>query len=81
MVDPTLLALLYYEYIITFEAEVSRIWATCRFNTPTVIFFLNRYVAIFGHIPIVLEFFWTTSETDLKGKVSRTVPMFVEGRG
>ena len=77
--ETPLLALLYYEYIITFEAEVSRIWERSRFNTSIMIFFLNRYVALFGHIPIVLEFFWTTSEINLKGKVSHLVFRFPEG--
>jgi len=24
-------------------------------------FYLNRYLALFGHIPMMMEFFWTTS--------------------
>ena len=77
MVTP-LLALLYYEYIITFGTEASRIWSNSRFNAPTVIFFLNRYVILFGHIPVVLEYFWTTSETKLKGEVSHVALLFVD---
>ncbi|KAJ8073374.1 hypothetical protein PM082_011648 [Marasmius tenuissimus] len=61
--------LLYYEYIITFGAEVSRIWAHTSFNAPTVIFYLNRYVAVFGHIPIVLEYFWTAPGTPQKAEM------------
>ncbi|KAL0570937.1 hypothetical protein V5O48_011021 [Marasmius crinis-equi] len=58
--------LLYYEYLITFEAEVTRIWAHTTLNTPTVIFYLNRYVTLFGHIPIVVQYFWTAPGSDFK---------------
>ncbi|KAK1225036.1 hypothetical protein PQX77_012035 [Marasmius sp. AFHP31] len=61
--------LLYYEYIITFGAEVSRIWAHTSLNAPTVIFYLNRYVGGFGHIPIVLEYFWTAPGTPQKAEM------------
>jgi len=50
-------ALLYYDYILTFNTEVMRFWFPLQFNCGTVLFLLNRYVAIFGHIPFLTELF------------------------
>ena len=50
-------ALLYYDYILTFNAEVTRFWSPLQWNLGTVVFLSIRYIAIFGHIPIVAELF------------------------
>ncbi|KAJ7886802.1 hypothetical protein B0H14DRAFT_2696799 [Mycena olivaceomarginata] len=58
-------ALLYYEYFITLELEVSRFWGL-RLNVPNVLFFANRYGMLLGTIPIVVQYFWTTEPTPHK---------------
>ena len=59
MISLAFKALLYYDYTLTFGAEVSRFWRcrVGRHSWGTVGFFLNRYLAILGHIPVIWEFF------------------------
>ena len=54
-------AILIYDYCLTFVAEVERCWAVRRLNWALVFFYLNRYLTILGYIPIMLEYFWLTS--------------------
>ncbi|RPD60805.1 hypothetical protein L227DRAFT_610899 [Lentinus tigrinus ALCF2SS1-6] len=52
-------ALLYYDYALTFGAEVERFWRF-RMGRPSwggIGFFLNRYLSVLGHIPVIWEFF------------------------
>ncbi|KAH9984579.1 hypothetical protein BJV77DRAFT_167983 [Russula vinacea] len=50
------LVILYYDYILTFTREVESFWPhRNRVGFVSSIYFLNRYVAIFGHIPMVLR--------------------------
>lgn len=47
---------LYYDYLLTFSCEVEFFWPhENRVGWVSFFYFLNRYVAIFGHIPIVLR--------------------------
>jgi hypothetical protein len=50
-------ALLYYDYFLTFTEEVVHFWSPLQCNWGTVIFLLNRYIAVFGHIPVVAQLF------------------------
>src|SRR5229473_2914115 len=43
------LALYYYDFILTFAAEVSYIWPQ-PISVNTVLFFCNRYISFFGNI-------------------------------
>ncbi len=48
--------ILYYDYILTFSCEVEVFWPhENRVGWVSSLYFLNRYVAIFGYFPIVLE--------------------------
>ena len=48
--------ILYYDYALTFSREVESFWPHQNpVGFVSSIFFLNRYVAIFGHIPIALR--------------------------
>lgn len=53
------LSILYYDYALTFDLEVSRFWIHRRFSWAAFFFYLNRYLGIFGHVPVVVEYFWT----------------------
>jgi len=53
----TCVAFLYYDYILTFSKEVLLYWRDWRFTSTSFFFFANRYVSLFGHIPVMLEFF------------------------
>jgi hypothetical protein len=48
--------ILYYDYALTFSREVEFFWPhENRVGWVSSLYFLNRYVAIFGYIPIVLR--------------------------
>jgi len=49
--------LLVHEYCITFTLEVERFWVSSRLTWASFLFFLNRYFTLFGHIPVVAEYF------------------------
>ncbi|KAJ7473252.1 hypothetical protein FB451DRAFT_1248846, partial [Mycena latifolia] len=57
--------LLFYEYFLTLDWEVSRYWAA-EFKWPNLLFFANRYGALLGNIPVVIQFFWTTPSSPNK---------------
>ncbi|KAF9479460.1 hypothetical protein BDN70DRAFT_690012 [Pholiota conissans] len=50
-----------YEYILTFSSEVERFWVAGQLNWASGLFYLNRYLVLFGHVPVMFEFFWITS--------------------
>lgn len=50
-------AFLYYDYLLTFPKEILLYWRDWRFTSTSFFFFANRYVSLFGHIPVMLEFF------------------------
>ncbi|KAF9254077.1 hypothetical protein L218DRAFT_968454 [Marasmius fiardii PR-910] len=58
--------LLYYEYFLTLEAEITRMWAHRTLTAPTIIFYLNRYVAFFGNLPIIVQNFWAAEPSEHK---------------
>ncbi|KAI0744810.1 hypothetical protein C8Q76DRAFT_789289 [Earliella scabrosa] len=55
-------AILYYDFILTLPLEIERYWKS-RISWGSVFFFLNRYVSILSHIPIVYEYFGEISES------------------
>ncbi|KAF8198553.1 hypothetical protein BJ912DRAFT_1039409 [Pholiota molesta] len=50
-----------YEYCLTFVSEVERFWTGGPLNCASGLFYMNRYLVLFGHIPVMIEFFWATS--------------------
>lgn len=48
--------ILYYDYALTFSVEVDRFWKG-RLSFATLIFYFNRYLVLFGHIPVLYEFY------------------------
>ncbi|KAJ7885545.1 hypothetical protein B0H14DRAFT_2699239 [Mycena olivaceomarginata] len=61
--------LLFYDYFLTFEWEVSRYWARPNLSWATIFFFFNRYGTLLGNIPVVIQNFWTTPSTPEKSAV------------
>lgn len=52
----TFIVILYYDYALTLSREVEFFWPyENRVGWVSFFYFLNRYVAIFGYIPIVLR--------------------------
>ncbi|KAK6975141.1 hypothetical protein R3P38DRAFT_3238095 [Favolaschia claudopus] len=56
-------AVFYYDYLLTFGTEVSRYRGT-RLTWASFLFYLNRYVSLFGTIPVILQFFWEADSSD-----------------
>ncbi|KAJ6592953.1 hypothetical protein B0H19DRAFT_1088826 [Mycena capillaripes] len=61
--------LLFYDYFLVLDWEISRYWGT-PFTWPNVLFFANRYGTLLGNIPVVMESFWSENSTPEKIKVS-----------
>lgn len=51
-------ALLYYDYALTLGRECSLFWSSNSFKRwGSILFFLNRYCGVIGHVPIFVEIF------------------------
>lgn len=50
--------ILYYDYALTFVDEVDRFWASRSISWASLLFYLNRYLSLLGHIIIMIEYFW-----------------------
>ncbi|KAJ7728700.1 hypothetical protein DFH07DRAFT_850965 [Mycena maculata] len=57
--------LLFYDYFLTLDWEISRYWGT-PFSWPSTLFFLNRYGTLLGNIPVVIQYFWSLESTPQK---------------
>ena len=60
------LVVLYWDYLLTLSDEIKFYWqgtqkklswTPLKLSWTPFFFFLNRYLAIFGHIPVMVEFF------------------------
>jgi len=67
-----------FDYILTFSWEVERVWKTSRLNWATGFFYFNRYVCLLGHIPVVFEYFWSTS-SPRKHEICRVLRTYHQG--
>jgi len=57
-IDIASFVILYYDYALSLSAEVERFWTQRRFSWASLFFYLNRYISLFGHVPIIMEQFW-----------------------
>ncbi|KDQ60376.1 hypothetical protein JAAARDRAFT_32772 [Jaapia argillacea MUCL 33604] len=51
---------LYYDFILTFPSEIERFWSG-GFSWAALLFFINRYLSMLGHVPVILQTFWQTN--------------------
>ncbi|KAF7300798.1 hypothetical protein MKEN_01305400 [Mycena kentingensis (nom. inval.)] len=59
--------LLFYDYLLTLPWETARFWGSSFQPTAAnVLFFLNRYVTLFGTVPVVMQYFWTGEAGEAK---------------
>jgi len=49
--------ILYYDYALTFHLEVNRFWKMRRLTWASSLFYLNRYLSLVGHIPVIVQYF------------------------
>ena len=69
-------AILLYDYCLTIVAEVESCWVSQR-SWGLGFFYLNRYLVLFGHVPIMLEFFWTSSN---RNKIEVSITLQIQMR-
>ncbi|KAH9169212.1 hypothetical protein EDB89DRAFT_1494129 [Lactarius sanguifluus] len=50
------LAILYYDYLLTLPLEIQYLWHPNKLGWFTVACLLNRYLPIFGHIPLAVSY-------------------------
>ncbi|KAG6906223.1 hypothetical protein DXG01_015133 [Tephrocybe rancida] len=50
--------ILYYDYALTLPAEIDRFWSTRTISWVSGFYYLNRYLTLFGHIPVVVQNYW-----------------------
>ncbi|TBU51490.1 hypothetical protein BD310DRAFT_953238 [Dichomitus squalens] len=55
-------AILYFDYALTLGREVERFWKG-RFALASFVFYLNRYLSLTGHIPVIYEFYWVDDQS------------------
>lgn len=52
---------LYYDYFMTLDQEIKFFWNK-KLNVVNILFFVNRYLSIFGTVPVILQNFGPWSE-------------------
>ncbi|KAJ7101348.1 hypothetical protein B0H15DRAFT_815760 [Mycena belliarum] len=62
--------LLFYDYFLTLNWEISRYWASPR-TGPKILFYANRYGTLLGNIPVVIQYFWSVEPTAQKIAICR----------
>ncbi|EMD36245.1 hypothetical protein CERSUDRAFT_95589 [Gelatoporia subvermispora B] len=62
------LAILCFDYCLTFTQEVELFWGTCTFSFASALFIVNRYLPLLGSVPVIFEFF---------GRMPESWPVFV----
>jgi len=65
-------AILLHDYSLMFVAEVERCWVVRRLSWGLGFFYLNRYLVLSTHIPMMLGFFWSTSNPN---KTEVSIPL------
>ena len=46
-------AILYYDYFLTLSKEVDGYWCAGSHTWASILFLVNRYAAVLGHLPLV----------------------------
>ena len=47
--------------------EIERFWIIRKFSWATFLFFANRYLAVVGYFPVVMEVYWTARQRESVG--------------
>ena len=45
--------------------EIERFWVIRKFSWATFLFFANRYLAVIGYLPVIMEVYWTAPQREL----------------
>jgi len=57
--------------------ERERFWSSRAFSWASFFFYANRYLALFGHVPVIVQYFWTT-RSPLKIEICHTLHSYHE---
>lgn len=58
-----------YDYILTFPAELDRFWSPLKIRQwGTLIFITNRYVGLWGHLPVLYSYFFVPPPDTMVGQ-------------
>jgi len=49
--------ILYYDFTLTFSAEVDRFWRSS-LTWASGFFYVNRYLSLLGHVPVMMQYQW-----------------------
>lgn len=63
------LAILYYDYFMTLPMEIERFWFIRKSSWATFLFFANRYLAVLGYLPVILQITWAAPSSAYKHNV------------
>ncbi|KAJ7209022.1 hypothetical protein B0H12DRAFT_1330135 [Mycena haematopus] len=55
--------ILVYEYLLTLQREVAHFWGS-RLTWGSFFFYVNRYSPLFGNVPILVQYYSTTTNPD-----------------
>ncbi|KAF8654767.1 hypothetical protein AX16_003422 [Volvariella volvacea WC 439] len=56
-------------------SAINRFWSRT-FSWATLLFYLNRYGALAAHIPVLMEYFWTSFTTPEERVTTFVTPYF-----
>ncbi|KAJ3544061.1 hypothetical protein NM688_g5783 [Phlebia brevispora] len=62
VVSIAFITLLYYDYSLSLHLEIKRVWFDDRYSGIRALFLLVRYLALLGHIPVMVQTFWNTQD-------------------
>ncbi|KAI0352861.1 hypothetical protein OH77DRAFT_1427975 [Trametes cingulata] len=77
--DMATFSLIFYEYFITFDRELGLVWRR-KFTAATVLFLLNRYMALLKYPIYIVDMFQVSDETLIPSscRVSNVLSMVLE---
>ncbi|KZP23260.1 hypothetical protein FIBSPDRAFT_1040049 [Athelia psychrophila] len=58
--------ILCYDYCLTFADEVDCFWDQRGFTWASLLYFMNRYLALFGNVPMMFAAFWEANNLSKK---------------
>lgn len=60
------LAILYYDYALMVSTEIERFWKTFTLNWVSFLYVANRFLSLFGHIPVLVIYFYPTISENVR---------------
>jgi len=58
-------AILYYDYFLTLPGEIAAYWCAGSHTWASIVFLVNRYTAVLGHLPLLYLVFQDPCKTEV----------------